>query len=142
MRPFAEKVRDAREKCGFSQTELAEKIGISKRSVIAYESGEKEPRHSTLMKLAKALGVSTKFLSDAECENPAEDIERDYYLDEAQSMYGAAGARDMDKLLEANAALFAGGDLSQEEKDRFFQSIMEAYVACKQEATAVYGKKK
>ena len=58
MRPFAEKVRDAREKCGFSQTELAEKIGISKRSVIAYESGEKEPRHSTLMKLAKALGVS------------------------------------------------------------------------------------
>lgn len=87
-----------------------------------------------MAKLAKALKVSIKFLSDDECEDPVADIEKDNYIEEARERYGAKGARDIDQLLADNAALFAGGELSQDQKDAFFQAVMTAYVTCKEEA--------
>ena len=51
-----------------------------------------------MLKLAKALGVSVKFLSDDECEDPIADIEKDDYIAEAWERYGAAGAKNMDDL--------------------------------------------
>ena len=96
-------------------------------------------RCTTLCKLAKALKVSTKYLSCDECTNPLEDIERDGYVTEARALYGAKGARDMEGLLSANAALFAGGELSQEQKDAFFEAIMASYLTCKEEAKKKFG---
>ena len=141
MKPFSEKVRDARNELGLSQTQLGEAAGVSLRTILAYEKGEKTPRPATMLKLAKALRVSVKFLSDDECENPVEDIEKDGYIEEARERYGAQGARDVEALLADNAALFAGGELSQEQKDAFFQAVMTAYVTCKEEAKAKFGKK-
>ena len=141
MKTFSEKVKDARLQLGLSQTQLGEAVGISLRAIVSYEKGEKKPRPGTMLKLAKALGVSVKFLSDDTCENPMEDIEKDGYIAEAREKYGSKGARDVDKLLADNAALFAGGELSQEQKDAFFQAVMTAYVTCKEEAKAKFGKK-
>ena len=47
----------------------------------------------------------------------------------------------MDQLLQENTALFAGGELSQEQKDMFFQAVMTAYVTCREEAKAKFGRK-
>ena len=47
----------------------------------------------------------------------------------------------MDELLKENAALFAGGELSQDQKDKFFQAIMTAYVTSKEEAKVRFGRK-
>lgn len=141
MRLFAEKIKEARVSLGLSQLQLGERVGVSVRSILAYEKGEKFPRSTTMLKLAKALKVSVKFLSDDECENPIEDIEKDGYMEEARAMYGSKGARDMETLLADNAALFAGGELSQDQKDAFFEAIMKAYITCKEEAKTKYGKK-
>lgn len=141
MKPFSQKVKDARNELGLSQTQLGEAAGVSLRTILAYEKGEKTPRPATMLKLAKALKVSVKFLSDDECDNPVEDIEKDGYIEEARERYGAQGVRDMDALLADNAALFAGGELSQEQKDAFFQAVMTAYVTCKEEAKAKFGRK-
>ena len=141
MKPFPEKVRDARNELGLSQTQLGEAAGVSLRTILAYEKGENTPRPATMLKLAKALKVSVKFLSDDECENPVEDIEKDGYIEEARERYGAQGARDVEALLADNAALFAGGELSQEQKDAFFQAVMTAYVTCKEAAKEKFGKK-
>lgn len=141
MKTFSEKVKDARLQLGLSQTQLGDAVGISLRAIVSYEKGEKKPRPGTMLKLAKALGVSVKFLSDDTCENPMEDIEKDGYIEEAREKYGAKGARDVDKLLADNAALFAGDELSQEQKDAFFQAVMTAYVTCKEEAKAKFGRK-
>lgn len=141
MKTFSEKVKEARVSLGISQPQLGKKIGLSVRSVIAYEKGEKKPRPASMLKLAKALGVSVKFLSDDECENPMADIEKDDYIAEARERYGAAGAKNMDELLSANTALFAGGELSQEQKDAFFEAVMKAYITCKEEARRKFGKK-
>ena len=141
MKTFSEKVKEARVSLGISQPQLGKKIGLSVRSVIAYEKGEKKPRPASMLKLAKALGVSVKFLSDDECEDPMADIEKDDYIAEARERYGAAGAKNMDELLSANTALFAGGELSQEQKDAFFEAVMKAYITCKEEARRRFGKK-
>lgn len=142
MMTFAEKVKAARSELGFSQTQLAEATGVSLRTISAYEQGEKKPRQSTLLKLAKVLKVSVKFLSDDNCENPVQDIERDGYIEEAREKYGLQGARDVDSLLQANAAVFAGGELSQDEKDAFFEAVMKSYLASKEEAKAKFGRRK
>lgn len=83
-----------------------------------------------------------KFLSDDSCENPMEDIERDGYIEQARKLYGVRGGNDVDSLLRANSALFAGGELSQAEKDAFFEAVMKAYITCKEEARERYGRKK
>ena len=41
---------------------------------------------------------------------------------------------DMQNLLLQTQALFAGGDVPQADKDKFFQAVMEAYVATKEDA--------
>ena len=142
MKSFADKVKDARAELGLSQSQLGELVGVSIRAIVSYESGEKKPRQSTMLKLAKALKVSVKFLSDESCINPMEDIEKDGYIEEARERYGAKGVRDVNALLEENAALFAGGDLSQDQKDAFFEAVTKAYFACKEEARKKYGSKK
>ena len=141
MKAFSDKVKEARTSLGLSQPQLAQSIGITTRSVQAYESGDKKPRASVMAKLAKALKVSIKFLSDDECEDPVADIEKDNYITEARERYGAKGVRDVDQLLADNAALFAGGDLSQEQKDAFFEAVMKSYITCKEEARVKFGKK-
>lgn len=67
---------------------------------------------------ARPQGVR-KVSSDDDCTNPLEDIEKDEYIEQARELYGAKGVRDMDELLRDNAALFAGGELSQDQKDAF-----------------------
>ena len=138
---FSEKIIKARDVIGLTQQELGDTIGVSKRTIASYESEGAIPRKSTLAKLASALKVSTKYLANEDCTDPLEDIEHDDYVAEARALYGSKGARDMEGLLKANAALFAGGELSQEQKDVFFESIMKAYFACKEEAKSKFSSK-
>ena len=131
---FSDKIKRSREIAGLTQEELAAQVGISRRAVTAYECTNAVARRSTITRLAKALKVSVRYLTDDTCTEPLADIEKDAHVEEARRLYGPAGARDVDALLSENTALFAGGDLSQEEKDAFFEAVMRAYVACKDEA--------
>ena len=138
---FSEKIRSSREMLEISQTELAELVGVSRRTIVAYEAGEANARKSTIAKLARVLKVSTKFLSDENCNDPLADIDQDPYVEQARELYGNVGARDMEALLRDNAALFAGGELSQDEKDAFFEAITQAYFASKNEAKRKFSPK-
>lgn len=139
---FSDKIKRAREVAGMTQQELADAVGVSKRTIASYESGGAIARRSTTEKLAAALKVSVKFLSDEACADPLAEIEKDTYVEQARALYGAKGIRDMDELLRDNAALFAGGELSEEQKDQFFQAVMTAYVTSKEEARKKLGSKK
>lgn len=141
MKTFAEKLRDARVAAGMTMAQLAETVELSLTSIQAYEKAKKRPRQTTMLKLAKALNVSIKFLTDDNCEDPMADIEKDGYIEEARLRYGAQGARDINALLDENTALFAGGELSQAEKDVFFEAIMRAYITCKEEARVKFSPK-
>lgn len=131
---FSEKIKIAREAAELTQGDLAEQVGVSRRAVVAYESEGALPRKSTIEKLARVLRVSVTYLSNDDCTDPLADIGKDNYVEQARALYGVKGARDVNELLQDNAALFAGGELSQDQKDAFFQAVMNAYMTCKAEA--------
>lgn len=139
---FSDKIKRAREVVGLTQQELADQVGVSKRTIASYESSNAIARRSTTEKLARELKVSVRYLLDEECADPLMDIDRDAHVEVARRLYGSAGARDVDALLNENAALFAGGELSQDEKDAFFEAVMQAYFASKKEARRKFGTKK
>ena len=49
-------VRDARQRAGLSQSELARRAGVSQPVISAYESGRREPSVTMLTKLVEASG--------------------------------------------------------------------------------------
>ncbi len=62
-------IRLAREKAGFSQAELAEKLGITGASISAYENGVSIPSVPVILQIAKTLNVSIDFLCGYEKSN-------------------------------------------------------------------------
>mgnify|MGYP001067403665 CR=1 FL=1 len=142
MKTLPEKIKDARSALGLSQEELGQQIGVSRRSVIAYETGQKKPRDATVYKLAMALHVSIQYLKDENCDEPTEGIEKDGYVVEISKTYGASGANKLNAMLSENAALFAGGDLSQEQKDAYFEALTKIYTESREIAREKFGRKK
>lgn len=138
---FSEKVRIARNRLNLSQQELAELTGVSQRSIASYELGTSSPRMGTLRALAEALHVSTRYLADDTVTDPTFGTEEGRYVENVRSLYGKKAASEVEELLTRSTALFAGGDLSQQAKDDFFEAMMKAYFACKKEASRLYGKK-
>ncbi len=51
-------IKQLREKCGMTQAELAERIGVSNKAVSKWETGKGLPDSSLLQPLSRALGVS------------------------------------------------------------------------------------
>lgn len=141
MKRFGDKVKEAREILGLSQGALAEQVEVTQRSITAYETGRTTPRGGTARKLARALKVSMDYLLNDTIDDPQSGIEKDPHLEAIRETYGARGEIEARRLLEKNTALFAGGTLSQEDKDTFFDAIMTAYVTCKEEARKTYGRK-
>lgn len=58
------KTKDLRNRCGFSQEELAEKSGLSLRTIQRIENGDTNPRGDSLRRLAAALETSPDELTD------------------------------------------------------------------------------
>jgi len=59
-------IRQLREKCGMTQSELAERIGVSDKAVSKWETAKGLPDISLLQPLARALGVSVIELMNGE----------------------------------------------------------------------------
>ncbi|MCD7817668.1 MAG: helix-turn-helix domain-containing protein [Lachnospiraceae bacterium] len=142
MKAFKDKVRDHRGQLGLNQKQLAEKAGIGFRTIVTYESGERFPQAAQLYKLAKALGVSTEYLKDDNIDDPTYGLDRMEYVEEMRKREGRKESLDLEKMLQQNQALFAGGSVSEEAKDAYFQALMKAYLECKESARQTFGRKK
>lgn len=57
-----EKIKNLRVHSGMSQVQLAERLGITKSAVNAWESGSNSPSLSYIIRLAQVFGVSTDYL--------------------------------------------------------------------------------
>ena len=69
---LAEKLWQIREKLGLSQNELIRHLGLedelTQSRISGYELGTREPSLPTLLKYARAMGISTDVLIDDEAE--------------------------------------------------------------------------
>lgn len=84
---FSEKVRALRTELGYTQEELGNEAGFCIHSILRYEKGRGKPRAEGMKRLAEALRVSTRYLSDDDCDDPLSDIEQDIFFQRAQEEY-------------------------------------------------------
>ena len=57
-------IKAARKKAGMTQEDLGKKLGVSGSFIAQYETDNRKPKQETLLKIAKALGVHLRDLSD------------------------------------------------------------------------------
>lgn len=67
---LADKMLALRKRAGWSQEELAEKMGVSRQSVSKWESAQSIPELDKILLLSQIFGVSTDYLLKDEIEEP------------------------------------------------------------------------
>ena len=68
---LADKIIENRKRNGWSQEELADKLGVSRQSVSKWESAQAVPDMKRILKMSELFGVSTDYLLKDEIELPA-----------------------------------------------------------------------
>ena len=71
--PFKDLLRRLREEAGLTQQQLAEKSGLPIGSLRNHEQGQRAPSWPAVVKLARALGVSTDVFADCDEVNETAD---------------------------------------------------------------------
>lgn len=116
---FGEKLKNIRVSKGLSQEELAEKTGISRRSIQNYESGKLLPKkRSAYAQLAQALGTKEALLMNSDV---------DFVLKADENYKGNVMRQAMD-YVEGVKALWAGGEMEEEDMDEVMRALQEAYL--------------
>lgn len=120
---FQDKLRDLRQRSNLSQAELGKMIGVSDRTIQNYENSRRTPQtYDIIYKLAGALGVKVEELVS----------EEDMMMVEAAGRGGAKATRDISQLVGEVTAMFAGGELTDEDKDAAMRALNDAYWESKQ----------
>ena len=129
---FGEKVKELRTKRGLSQTELAAQLGVTTRTVGGWETEGRYPRKQELYnRIAEVLGCKKAFLLD----------EEDSFYAEVTEKYGNRGCQQAQDILDQATALFAGGELSEEDQLAFIHEIQALYLDSKERAKRFTPKK-
>ena len=119
---FGEKVKTLRKTKDMSQTQLAQAVGVSLRTVGGWEKEGRYPKqHELYQKLADTLGCDVSYLM----------TEEESFITEATEQYGSRGAKQAQQILEQAAAMFAGGELSDEDKTALMDEIQMLYLDSK-----------
>lgn len=129
---FAEKLKAIRMQAGISQEKLSAELGVTKRTIINYENGQTLPPIDVLPKIAKFFGVTIESLI-------TEDEE---FVSQAYEHGGSKSVREAEALVNEVSGLFAGGRLSDNDKDAVMKAIQNAYWIAKEESKRKYTPKK
>lgn len=121
---FYEKMKTLRKEKGVTQAEMSKDLGITIRTITNYETGFRYPQNrKSIAKIAEYFGVSVNYLL-------TEDEE---FVFEAMDRYGYRGKQQATELLNNVSGLFAGGAISEEDKDELMKGLQEAYWIAKKE---------
>lgn len=120
---FCEKLKNLRKGKNMTQSDLAVLLGVTTRTVQNYESGNLYPKNSEIYgKLSNIFGVTADYLLD----------ETDFEVAEKFKKGETASKQDIDELISNVSALFAGGMVSEKDKDRVIAALTRAYWDSKQ----------
>lgn len=108
---LADKIINEREKCGWSQEELAEKLDVSRQAVSKWEGAQATPDIQKIIKMAELFGVSTDYLlkDELEPENYVHEAPVSYDTDSRLRTVTFEEANEFISLEENNAGKVANG---------------------------------
>lgn len=119
---FGEKLRQLRAAKGTTQVQAAEACGVSRRTYIGYEQEGRYPqKRETYTVLADYFDVDINYLL----------TEDESFIVTASEQYGNRGKRQAEQLVAELTGLFAGGELSESDKDGVMIALQKAYFDCK-----------
>ncbi len=125
---FGEKVKSLREKQGWTQKELAERLHVSMRTVVSYERGQSYPKQRRMYTtMANLFSVDVNYLYT--------EREEESFLDETNPL--TEREDEMSHLIRQAQAMFSGGMLSDEDKDAVMRALQEAYWDARKEREKV-----
>ena len=129
---FGDKLKAQRGQRGLTQDEFAEAIGVSRRTLCYYEQGKTYPKNRAIYKkIADFFELDVNYFL-------TEDEE---FLAEAAKKYGRRGRSQAEAVLAQASALFAGGELSDDDKEAFVREIQALYFDSKERAKKFIPKK-
>lgn len=129
---FGEKVKSLRTTKNMSQAQLAQELGVALRTVSGWENQNRYPKkHDLYQQLSDILGCDISYLMS----------EEESFITEAAEQFGSRGAKQAQQILEQAAAMFAGGELSDEDKTAFMDEIQMLYLDSKMRAKKYTPKK-
>ena len=120
-----DKIKALRTAQHMSMAELARRASMSDRAIRYIESNQREPSVDAIQKIAAALGVTTDYFMDAD----------------VRKKYGSRGVAQAKKIKEQTTALFAGGELSEEDQAAFIKEMEALFLDAKADAKKFTPKK-
>ena len=121
---FGEKLKKLRTEKNLTQEDVSKAIGVSRRTYLSYEQEGRYPRKREIYaKLAEVYKCDINYLM-------TEDEE---FVTSAAEQYGSRGKRQAEDLVAELSGMFAGGELSESDKDAVFMALQRAYVLCKED---------
>lgn len=110
---FGERLKALRKARNMTQDELCAKLGVVRKTLSDYENGRRYPKSvEVISKLCEIFNVSKDFLLT------------DEDIFESHDSKGSIKAK---RLINETAALFAGGELNDEDKALVFKAVSELY---------------
>lgn len=120
---FKDRLKEKRTEAKLTQVELAEKAGVTARTIQNYELGNRKPSNmEVIQRIADALHTTTEYLLGSSGA----------YVIDAHEKGGAKAARDIEELVGEVTGLFAGGELSEESLEGAMRALNDAYWIAKE----------
>ena len=112
MDSFQKRIKELRQKNGYTQAELGKKLGISASAIGMYEQGRREPDSKILTEMSRLFEVPVDYLLSSEQDGPREIADE---------------LKDMRARLKATGGLmFNGCVLDEQDTEKLFDAIMLA----------------
>ena len=110
---------------------LSRSSGLSDRAIRYIENNERQPGIDAIKKLSAALDVSTSYFMDDDLFQ--EEVDKEEVLAEAKEKYGSRGKAQAERIYQQTQALFAGGQLSEEDRSAFRDLMIDLFFETKEE---------
>ena len=120
---FGEKLRQLRLANGFTQEKTAGELGVTVRAYQNYEACRVYPKNTAIFgKAAGLFKVTADYLLSDE----------DRYIMDAAERGGSRSRRDVTELVSELGGFFAGGEFTDEDKDKVMKTINDLYWKAKE----------